>query len=66
MLAKPRVMLGTYGSVALAPAALAEAGARGAVLVVCFVREVSLSYKYEQRLTIDSDLARPAPGEGRP
>ena len=56
---KPKMLLGTYGSDALAPAALAEAKRRDAALVVCFIRQVNLSYKYdgEQRLTIDTDLA---------
>ncbi|MEA2734797.1 MAG: hypothetical protein QOE14_1248, partial [Humisphaera sp.] len=37
--------------------ALAEARQQDATLVVCFVREVALSYKYEERMTIDTDLA---------
>lgn len=53
----PKVMVGTYGSDALAPAAFAEAKAQAAALVVCFIRQVSLSYKYDRALTIDSDLA---------
>jgi hypothetical protein len=53
----PKIMVGTYGSDALAPAAFAEAKAQAAALVVCFVRQVSLSYKYDRALTIDSDLA---------
>ena len=54
-----RLMIGTYGSVALAPAALALARREGATLVVAFIREVSLSYKYEgeSQFTIDSDPA---------
>jgi hypothetical protein len=58
-LARPKVLLGTYGSDALAPAALAECRRTGSLLVVCFVRQVHLSYKYEYagRLTIDTDLA---------
>jgi amino acid transporter len=57
--AKPRVMIGTYGSVDLAHAAIDEAKRLDAVLVVCFVRQVALSYKYEseQQLGIDTDLA---------
>jgi amino acid transporter len=55
---KPKILLGTYGSEVLAPAALAEAKKTGSTLVVCFIRQVNLSYKYdEKRLTIDSDLA---------
>src|SRR5687767_10797717 len=58
-LAKPRVLNGTYGSDALAPAALRYAKEQGAALVVAFVRQVSLSYKYdrERRLNIDNDAA---------
>jgi amino acid transporter len=56
---KPKILLGTYGSDALAGAALRLAGDLSAVLVVCFIRQVNLSYKYEseRKLTIDSDLA---------
>jgi hypothetical protein len=52
-------MVGTYGSVASAPAALRAAQQSDSVLVVCFIRQVTLSYKYEgeQRLGIDTDLA---------
>ena len=58
-LLKPKLLVGTYGSVDLASAALAAAQRAEAALVVCFVRQVSLSYKYEseQKLGIDSDLA---------
>ena len=56
-LAKRRVLLGTYGSTALAEPALELAKQQDAALVVCFIREVSLSYKYEDRLTIETDLA---------
>jgi hypothetical protein len=56
---RPKVLLATTGSDAIAPAAFAAARDIGAVMVVCFVRQVNLSYKYdaEQRLTIDTDLA---------
>jgi amino acid transporter len=54
---KPKVLLGTYGSDALASAALRRAKSKGQTLVICFIREVSLSYKFDRRLTIDSDLA---------
>jgi amino acid transporter len=59
VMAKPKIMIGTYGSVDLAPAAIAAAAQADAALVVSFVRQVSLSYKYtsEQRLGIDSDAA---------
>lgn len=55
----PKVLMGTYGSEAMAPAALAEAKEEGAALVVCFIRQVTLSYKYEseQKLSIDTDQA---------
>ena len=57
-LARPKLLLGTYGSDALASAALGEARRSRSTLVVCFVRQVALSYKHEgRRLTIDTDLA---------
>jgi hypothetical protein len=57
-LTKPKIMLGTYGSDTLAPAALAEAKKLDASLVVCFIRNVNLSFKYDEKaLTIDTDLA---------
>ncbi len=56
---KPKILVGTYGSEILARPAFDVAKADGAALVVCFIRQVALSYKYdnEQRLTIDTDLA---------
>ncbi len=58
-LALPRVMVGTYGSESLALPALEEAKRAGAALVVCFIRAIQLSYKYEtdRKLTIDNDPA---------
>jgi amino acid transporter len=58
-MAKPKIFVGTYGSDQLAPAALQQARAEDATLVVCFIREVTLSYKYEgeQKLSIESDQA---------
>ena len=58
-LGKPRIMIGTYGSEALARSALQVAHRENAALVVCFIRSVSLSYKYDsdQKLGIDTDLA---------
>jgi amino acid transporter len=59
-LAKPRMLVGTYGSVALVEGALREAKQHDAALVVCFIRQVSLSYKHDGArgaLTIDTDLA---------
>ncbi|HWE96977.1 MAG TPA: APC family permease [Tepidisphaeraceae bacterium] len=57
-LSRPKLLLGTYGSDALAPAALAQARRTNSTLVICFVRQVALSYKHEgRRLTIDTDGA---------
>jgi amino acid transporter len=56
-LARPRLLIGTYGSDALAPAALDEAQRSNATLVVCFIREVNLSIKYDSKMTIDTDTA---------
>ena len=57
-LARPKLLLGTYGSEQLAPAALSEARHEHATLVVCFIRQVALSYKYESnRPTLDTDQA---------
>lgn len=57
-MAKPKLLLGTYGSDQLATAAIRQAKERDATLVVCFVRQVALSYQYDdgRRLTIDTDL----------
>jgi amino acid transporter len=55
---RPKVLLGTYGSDATIDAALAVAQHHYATLIVCFIRQVSLSYKYDEgRLGIDTDLA---------
>jgi K+-sensing histidine kinase KdpD len=58
-LARPRLLVGTYGSETIAPAALQEASNLQATLVVCFVREIQLSYKHgsEQKLSLDTDAA---------
>jgi amino acid transporter len=58
-LARPRVMLSTAGSDYLADAAMQEAKADNAALVVCFIRNVALNYRVEaeNQLTIDNDLA---------
>ena len=56
-LAKPKLMIGTYGSEALAPSALAMAKSEDKALVVCFIREINLSIKYENMLTLDTDAA---------
>jgi amino acid transporter len=57
-LTKPKVLLGTYGSELLAGPALRRAKEMDAALVVCFVRQVALSYRYDDvgKLTIDTDL----------
>ncbi len=58
-MAKPKLLIGTYGSDLLASAALRQAKQRDATLVVCFVRQVALSYRYDDigKLTIDTDMA---------
>jgi amino acid transporter len=58
-LSRPKILIGTYGSDAVASSALQEAAGAGAALVVCFIREVQLSYKYdgETQLTLDNDQA---------
>jgi amino acid transporter len=56
-LAKPKLLIGSYGSHSIAPAAFAEAKKENASIVVCFIREVHLSYKWNQTLNIDTDLA---------
>lgn len=56
-LAKPKLLIGSYGSHAVAPAAFTEAKKENSSLVVCFIREVNLSYKWNQTLNVDTDLA---------
>jgi amino acid transporter len=58
-MAMPKVLIGTYGNDEFGPAALEVARRREALLVVCFIRQVNLSYKYdgEAKLTIDTDAA---------
>jgi amino acid transporter len=58
-LGRPRLMVCTYGSEALAPPALEIARQSDAAVVVCFIRNVLLSYKYEgeKKPGIDTDLA---------
>ncbi len=57
-LVQPKLLLGTYGSDLLASAAVRAAKEKGSTLVVCFIRQVSLSYKYDKsRLNIDTDIA---------
>jgi hypothetical protein len=61
-LAKPKLLLATAGSDTMAKPALEQARTEGAALVVCFVRQVSLSYKVEAetKLTLDTDPAAQA------
>ena len=61
-LIKPKFLLATAGSTAMADAALTEAEKADAALVVCFVREVSLNYKVEAEnvLSLDTDPAAQA------
>jgi nucleotide-binding universal stress UspA family protein len=61
-LAKPRIVLATAGSDQMAESAMQVAKAADAALVVCFVRQVALSYKVEAetRLTLDTDPAAQA------
>jgi amino acid transporter len=58
-LAKPKMLLATAGSAAMADAAMELAAADGAALVVCFIREVALNFKVEAetRFTLDNDPA---------
>jgi amino acid transporter len=61
-LAKPKLLLATAGSDLMADTALQKTKAENAALVVCFVREVALSYKVkaETRLNLDTDPAAQA------
>jgi amino acid transporter/nucleotide-binding universal stress UspA family protein len=61
-LLKPKLMLSTAGSDHLADEAMKQAKEENAALVVCFVRDVALSYKVEaeSRLTLDTDGAAQA------
>ena len=58
-LARPKMLLATAGSDELAQPALEMARNEKAALVVCFIREVALNYKFEaeQRLSLDTDPA---------
>jgi amino acid transporter len=56
--ARPKVLIGTYGSTALAEQAVQYCQQHNAALVVCFVREISLNervFTEQGRLTIDTD-----------
>ncbi len=52
-----RILVGTYGSCALAERALARAKRAQATLVVCFIRSVRLRYSLDRQLTMDTDIA---------
>jgi K+-sensing histidine kinase KdpD len=54
---RPRILIGTYGSAALARAALVEAKATNSTLVVCFIRSVRIASNWEHGLTMDTDQA---------
>ena len=56
-LERPRILVGTYGSDALARSALLEAKRAGATLVVCFIRSVRLSYSWDRTLSMDTDMS---------
>jgi amino acid transporter len=56
-LSQTRILVGTYGSVALAERALARAKRANATLVVCFIRSVRLRYSLDRQLTMDTDIA---------
>ena len=56
-LSRPRLLLGTYGSDSLARLALKEAREANATLVVCFIRSIHLSYKWDQQLCMETDTA---------
>jgi amino acid transporter len=61
-LAGPKLLLATAGSAQLSRAAMEKARQGKTALVVCFVRELALSYmfKSEGRLTLDTDPAAQA------
>jgi amino acid transporter len=54
---RPKVVVGTYGSEAMARPALAEAQRSGCTLVVCFIRSVALGRNWGPKLTMDTDIA---------
>lgn len=58
VVARPKVLLGTYGATMLAEQAVQYCQQHKAALVVCFVRELSLNQQFEaiqDRLNIDND-----------
>jgi amino acid transporter len=54
---RPRMLLGTYGSDSLARPSLKVAKENGCTLVVCFIRSIHLSYKWDQQLCMETDTA---------
>jgi amino acid transporter len=56
-LERPKILVGTYGSEALARPALTEAKRTGATLVVCFIRSVRIAYNWERGLCMDTDAS---------
>jgi amino acid transporter len=54
---RPRILVGTYGSVGLAIPALREAKRTGATLVVCFIRTIRIAYSWDKILNMDTDVA---------
>jgi amino acid transporter len=56
-LERPRILLCTYGSDLLARRALQEAKSSSSTLVVCFIRSIQLSYKWNRALTMESDTS---------
>ncbi len=62
MLAKPKLLLATAGSSSMAEPALQLAHDQQAALVVCFIREVALTYlaEAEYRLSLETDHAAQA------
>ncbi|MDB5174550.1 MAG: hypothetical protein JWN51_3323 [Phycisphaerales bacterium] len=56
-LERPRLIVGTYGSEAMARPALIEAQRTGSTLVVCFIRSVALGRNWGPQLSMDTDIA---------
>jgi amino acid transporter len=56
-MSRSRILLGTYGSDALAKPALELARQSGSTLVVCFIRKINLSYKWDRKLSMETDLS---------
>ena len=54
---RPKILVGTYGSLALARTAMNEAKRSHAMLVVCFIRSVRISYEWDRALSMDTDIS---------